>query len=145
MILALDLGTTTGFAWGCDSGTSVSGTWKLTPTRFESSGRRFLKLKENLDALPNKPTAVVYEAVSFGVTTNATQIWGGFMATLQTWCEERNIPYQGVPVGTLKKFWTGRGNAKKPEMIAEAVARGYQPADDNEADAIALLHWKLAQ
>ena len=29
-------------------------------------------------------------------------------------------------------------------MIAAAQARGYAPTDDNEADALALLHWALA-
>jgi len=28
-------------------------------------------------------------------------------------------------------------------MIAAARARGYSPEDDNEADAIAILHWAL--
>ena len=28
-------------------------------------------------------------------------------------------------------------------MIAAVKARGYAPADDNEADALALLHWAI--
>ena len=51
------------------------------------------------------------------------------------------MPYQGVPVGTIKRFATGKGNADKAAMIAAMRARGYLPADDNEADAIALLLW----
>ncbi|MCX8006193.1 MAG: hypothetical protein N2688_14785, partial [Burkholderiaceae bacterium] len=49
--------------------------------------------------------------------------------------------YEGVPVGTIKRFATGRGNADKAAMIAAVRARGFAPADDNEADAIALLLW----
>ena len=30
---------------------------------------------------------------------------------------------QPVGVGQIKKFWTGKGNATKQEMVAEAVAR----------------------
>lgn len=52
--------------------------------------------------------------------------------------------YQGVPVATIKKHATGKGNAGKEEMIAAAKARGHQPTDDNEADALAILHWVLA-
>jgi crossover junction endodeoxyribonuclease RuvC len=38
-----------------------------------------------------------------------------------------------------------RGNAEKAAVI-EAVRRlGFAPADDNEADALALLHWAMAQ
>jgi hypothetical protein len=65
------------------------------------------------------------------------------MASLTSWGELRGTPYEGVPVGTIKRHATGRGNAPKEAMIASARARGYCPADDNEADAIAILHWAL--
>jgi Holliday junction resolvasome RuvABC endonuclease subunit len=48
-----------------------------------------------------------------------------------------------VPVGTIKRFATGKGNADKSEVIAALRARGFEPADDNEADAIAILLWAL--
>ncbi len=67
------------------------------------------------------------------------------MATLTAWCEERSIPYEGVPVGTIKKSWTGNGAAKKDAMIAEARKRGYEVIDDNEADALAILDLKLKE
>jgi Holliday junction resolvasome RuvABC endonuclease subunit len=53
----------------------------------------------------------------------------------------RAVPYQGVPVATIKRFVTGKGNADKAKMVAAIQARGFAPADDNEADAIALLLW----
>ena len=65
------------------------------------------------------------------------------MATLTSWAELRGVPYSGVPVGTIKRQWTGQGNAPKQAMIAAARARGFSPADDNEADALAILHWAL--
>ena len=65
------------------------------------------------------------------------------MATLTAWAELRGVPYQGVPVGTIKIHATGKGNAPKEAMTAAARARGFHPADDNEADAIAILHWAL--
>ena len=55
------------------------------------------------------------------------------------------MPYQGVPVGTIKKHATGQGNAGKAAMVAAMQAKGYPVTDDNEADALALLHWALAQ
>ena len=36
---------------------------------------------------------------------------------------------------------TGKGNADKAAVIAAMRARGFRPADDNEADALALLLW----
>ena len=34
-------------------------------------------------------------------------------------------------------------NADKEAMITAARARGFSPTDDNEADAIAILHWAI--
>jgi hypothetical protein len=65
------------------------------------------------------------------------------MASLTSWAELRGVPYQGVPVGTIKLHATGRGNAPKEAMIAAARSRGFSPVDDNEADAIAILLWAI--
>ena len=54
------------------------------------------------------------------------------------------MPYQGVPVGTIKRFASGKGNAGKDAVIAAMRARGFAPSDDNEADALALLLWAIA-
>ena len=53
------------------------------------------------------------------------------------------MPYQGVPVGTIKRFVANKGNADKQAVIAAMRERGFEPADDNEADAIAILLWAL--
>ena len=54
---------------------------------------------------------------------------------------DSSIAYQGVPVGTIKRYATGKGNADKAAMVAAMRARGFAPADDNEANALALLLW----
>jgi len=64
------------------------------------------------------------------------------MAVLTAWCEENKIAYEGVPVGTIKKFTTGKGNAPKTAMVEAVRSWGYSPCDDNEADAIALFRLK---
>ena len=89
------------------------------------------------------PEAVYFEEVRRHAATDAAHIYGGFLACLTAWCEERSLAYQGVPVGSIKKHATGKGNADKVAMINAARARGYSPADDNEADAIALLLWAI--
>ena len=38
---------------------------------------------------------------------------------------------------------SGKGNADKQAVIAAMRERGFEPADDNEADAIAILLWAL--
>jgi Holliday junction resolvasome RuvABC endonuclease subunit len=142
-ILALDLGTKTGWAI-CAPGGIHSGVWDLKPDRFSGAGMRFVRLQRLLGQLP-KPGRVVFEEVRRHVATDAAHAYGGFMATLTAWCEEQKIPYEGIPVGTIKKFATGKGNADKGMMIAAAMVWGHNPADDNEADALALLHYAMRQ
>jgi crossover junction endodeoxyribonuclease RuvC len=142
MILCIDLGTQMG--WAMDSGTSItSGTLSLASRRFEGGGMRFLRFQKWLDetrGLVDKIDAVYFEEVHRHAGTDAAHIYGGLMATLTAWCEERKIPYQGISVGTIKKHATGKGNAGKPEMIAAAIAKGHKPKDDNEADALAIAY-----
>ncbi|HIJ83048.1 MAG: plasmid and phage replicative helicase / plasmid and phage DNA primase [Magnetococcales bacterium] len=45
----------------------------------------------------------------------------------------------------IKRHATGKGNANKTAMIAAMQAKGYHPGDDNEADALAILHWAITQ
>ena len=46
-------------------------------------------------------------------------------------------------IGLHVCFTTGKGNADKQAMIAAMRERGFEPADDNEADAIAILLWAI--
>lgn len=144
-ILALDLGTTTGFALKPADGVVISGTWSFKPARFEGGGMRYVRFREQLGRMRANSTLgrVYFEEVRRHLGVDAAHAYGGFLAHLTAWCEENAIPYAGVPVGTIKKAFTGKGNASKDEMIAEAVRRGYSPADDNEADAIAILEMHL--
>jgi Holliday junction resolvasome RuvABC endonuclease subunit len=77
------------------------------------------------------------------VGTDAAHVYGGLLAHLTAWCEAQVIPYQGVPVGTIKKHATGKGNADKAAMMAAMHTRGHSPSDDNEADALSLLHYVM--
>ncbi|NQV82598.1 MAG: hypothetical protein HQ494_02150 [Rhodospirillales bacterium] len=145
-VLALDLGTTTGWALRTMDGRIVSGTHDFRPRRFEGGGMRYLRFTDWLVELAMHSHGicrVVFEEVRRHVGTDASHIYGGFLATLTSWCEEHEIPYQGVPVGTIKRHVTGKGNANKAAVIAAVEARGFAPADDNEADAIALLLWVM--
>ena len=89
--------------------------------------------------------ATFFDEVRRHIGTTAAHVYGGFLAHLTAWCEHERVPYRGVPVGTIKLHATGKGNAGKEAVIAAMKAKGHQPADDNEADALAILHWALAQ
>lgn len=145
-ILALDLGTHTGWALQHPDGAITSGTEQFRPQRFEGGGMRFLRFKRWLNELltaTDHINAVFFEEVRRHAGVDAAHAYGGFMGLLTAWCEHHNIPYQGVPVGTIKKHATGKGNAGKDEMVSSVRRRGHDPVDDNEADALALLHWAV--
>ena len=145
-IFALDLGTTAGWALRGSDGNITSGCQAFRPQRFEGGGMRYLRFKRWLTEIKQSAGvvgAVYFEEVRRHASTDAAHAYGGFMATLTAWCEHHQIPYQGVPVGTIKKHATGKGNASKAEMIAAMRQRGHAPADDNEADGLALLYWAI--
>ena len=147
-ILALDLGSCTGWALAQPDGAITSGTVAFKPGRFEGGGMAFVRFKGWLDEVltyAGPLEAVHFEEVRSHAGTTAAHAYGGFLAHLTAWCEKREIPYQGVPVGTIKRFATGKGNANKQAVIQAMKDRGYSPADDNEADALAILHWALDQ
>ena len=146
IILALDLGTITGWALQGRSGLITSGTEIFKPSRFEGGGMRYLRFKhwlEETHQVCGGVQAVYFEEVRRHLGVDAAHAYGGFLAHLTAWCEHHEIPYQGVPVGTLKQFTTGKGNAPKEAMIKAMQALGHAPTDDNEADALALLHWAI--
>jgi Holliday junction resolvasome RuvABC endonuclease subunit len=139
-LLALDLGTRTGVCVGT-AGHQISAVWDLKPDRFSGGGMRFVRFRQKLEEIraAYPIDRVVFEEVRRHLGTDAAHVYGGLMATLTAWCEEKHIPYEGVPVGEIKKHWTGKGNADKRAMLAECARRGLAVADDNEADAIALF------
>lgn len=146
VILALDLGTMTGWALQAADGLITSGTVSFRPSRYDGGGMRYLRFRSWLDRLAQDAgciTAIHFEEVRRHAGTDAAHVYGGLLATLTAWAETAGIAYQGVPVGTIKRHATGKGNANKDAMMAAARARGFSPADDNEADAIAILLWAL--
>jgi hypothetical protein len=145
-ILALDLGTTTGWALRGFDGLITSGTASFKPGRYDGGGMRYLRFTNwltELDRLSGPIATIWFEEVRRHAGTDAAHVYGGLLASLTSWGELRGIPYAGVPVGTIKRHATGKGNANKDAMIAAAQARGFNPADDNEADAITILHWAI--
>jgi hypothetical protein len=127
-ILALDLGQKTGWAVRNVDGAIASGTAEFKPGRFEGGGMVYLRFRawlQEVDETAGGIGAVYFEEVRFHAGVTAAHA------------------YRGVPVGTIKRHAAGRGNASKEEVIAGVQRLGFDPADDNEADALALLDWAL--
>lgn len=139
-ILALDLGTQTGWALS-QSFETISGSVSFSTNRLAGYGVRFLNFHNWLSEMLEKYAIdlVVFEDVRNHIGVYAARVYGGFLAQLTAICEDLGLDYQGYGVKTIKKFIAGNGSANK-QMVIEAVQnQGFNPIDDNEADAIALL------
>jgi hypothetical protein len=148
VILALDLGQRTGWAVRNRDGAIASGVHEFRPGRFEGGGMIWLRFRawlQEIDQAAGKVGVVVFEEVRRHAGTAASHAYGGYLAHLTAWAEANRIPYQGVPVGTIKRHIAGKGNADKAAVIAAVQALSFDPRDDNEADALALLLWAIAQ
>jgi Holliday junction resolvasome RuvABC endonuclease subunit len=144
-ILALDLGTQTG--WALLQATGItSGSVSFATNRLAGFGVRFLNFRNWLVEMLGKHRIdmVVFEEVHNHAGVYAAHAYGGFVAILASVCETLRLPYRGFGVKTIKKFITGSGNASKQDVINAVRNKGYgpmaedRPLDDNEADAIAL-------
>lgn len=140
-ILSIDLGSHCG--WCIVTGDSAyrsydSGVWHLKGSRFDGAGMRYVRFRERLAEVLPRIERVAFEEVRRLMGVDAGHVYGGLLAVLQEECERRSIPYEGIPVGTIKKTATGKGNADKAKMLAAAHARWPHAAveDDNQADAL---------
>lgn len=146
--LALDIGEATGWALSKYTNMISSGVQHFKSKRFDHYGLKFTLFERWLEDMCyayGDFDLVVFEAVNFHKGVQAAHIYGGFIAILTAWCTKLNIPYYGVPVATIKRSMTGKGNASKQQMLDKAFALGFTPADHNEADALALLLYTQTQ
>lgn len=145
-ILALDLGTNTGFAIRRGDSRVESGTEKFAVKANETPGGRLNRFKRwLLDVKQANPdlARVAYERVVFMGGPNgayAAQLYGAFLGIVQMFCDHHQLELDGYVVATVKKQFTGSGRAQKCDVIDQCKRLGFNPGSDNEADAIAILH-----
>lgn len=143
-ILALDVATETGWAI-LEEGRKLSGVQKFQLNRGESPGMRLLRFRGWLKNFPCLiPHVIVYEQAHHR-GGHATALINKMIGEVEAFAAEVEAEVLPVHSGTLKKFATGKGNAKKPEMIEAARERGWNPEDDNEADAALLLEYAIKE
>ena len=143
--LCLDLGTKTGFCVFLKEAEEIrclkSGTINFSPPKNAPAGRRFLSFKNWLQTILKeyKINAVYYEQVFAHSSIAASHVYGGFLFIMMLVCDEFNINCNGIGVCTIKKNMTGDGHASKQGVIEAVGKHGFNPIDDNEADAIAIM------
>ena len=151
-VLALDLATTTGWAdiahGIIDSGSKSFARKPATKTRTASTpGEPFHLFEVWLNELIRtaKPDIIVYEEVYRWRGASAAHAFGGFRAIFLKTCHCKEIATKGYSPTEIKKFFTGKGTAKKELMIAEAKKRwpDLNLTSDDEVDALAIPHLHL--
>lgn len=153
-ILALDLGTKTGWAVGDESGVRA-GTWALMKPA-EITAQAKIRFDRRLDAriprlherirtlLLDEPFDwIVFEDVLFSSTTLQAHLWASLRATVWLTAHLQRVRVECVNTASLKKFATGHGGATKEMMEAwlNKKCPGMINLDDNAVDAVHLLLW----
>ena len=147
-ILALDLGTRTGWALRWDEGHVASGVEDFSGhRRRESLGLRVLRfrrwLRETLSLA--RPTLVVYERPVFYSAWHHRSVAHNLEGVLLAEIEGRREYVSPLPA-VVKRHATGRGSPTRAQVLEAVRARwGRVVSDLDEADALCLLAWALDQ
>lgn len=149
-VLAIDIGTVTGYAVGDASRVLDSGVLDCTPGKgLRASSEagmidRYVRFQAGLNRLAGKAgfDVVAWEDVKAHSSVQAGHVYGGLVATLMLACNEWNAKPIAVNVKTIKKHATGNGSAMKSVMVKRASSKFNIPiVDDNHADALWLLNY----
>ena len=120
-VLALDLGTATGWALRARDGAITSGTVSFRPAATTAaacatcasapgSTNRHGRRRPRRDLLRRSPRTSQHR--------RGACLWRLARPCSPPGASSTSIPYQGVPVGTIKRYVTGKGNADKAAVIA---------------------------
>jgi Holliday junction resolvasome RuvABC endonuclease subunit len=144
--IGIDPGTKCGWAVLDEDGSKVaSGVFDLSSKRHEGGGMRYVRARTAFLELHMAYGGAIwaYEEVRRHRGTSAAHVYGGIVSQLTALLEERGRPYTAIPVGTIKKTATGKGNASKQAMMNAAERKwGTGNANwstlesDDEADAL---------
>lgn len=168
--LGLDFGLNCGYAYAIKrkDGWYISpdyiGVLDLRTGRYDSGNLVFLRLRRFLDVV--KPSVVFYEDVKFtpdrslssaqalARAATSLELLASLRQTVVLWCEDHSVYCTGIPIGTIKKEATGKGNANKAQVVMACNKRfgtNFDPENletnghDNAADAAFVLACGLTE
>jgi len=142
-ILAIDPANRCGWAYSGTDGKRLYGVWSIIKPGDAQPGDRLRRFHEGLTELvAHFPVEVVaYEDAHYGAKNHDTAAMHaelrGITKMVAAAVGASCVAYKP---STIKKFATGNGHAKKPQMV-EACRRllRIEPEDDNVADALWIL------
>lgn len=151
-ILALDIATTTGWAFGRPGDIPRSGSVRLAPPGSSNGaiGRGMLRFLTDFISV-EKPDQIYYEVpldprhMGAKTTFKTARILLGLPFLVETIAEARGIfRLREAGVQDVRKYFVGtpRPKDKKAAVQTQCRVLGWKPVDDNAADALAL--WAFA-
>jgi len=104
---------------------------------------RLARIRDKLEGMhADEPiTLIGYEESRFLKSADAAHCHGAIVGVILLFARDHNIPVVTVPVATLKKYWTDKGNASKQDMVDAAFSIAGVELTHNAADALAGLYW----
>lgn len=154
-VLCLDLATTTGWACGEAGAPPRYGSFRL-PSTGDDVGRYLVEFMRWLKGLiaAEAPREIVFEApILPRKTTIATlrKLYGLAGAT-EVMAIDAGIPCSEISSGEVRRLFLGQHYPRhagrdeiKRAVINGCRQMGWEPRDDNEADALATLHVVLCK
>lgn len=148
ILLALDLATSTGFSVGNPFEKPVSGTHDL-PKTGKNVGK-FLRHHEAwLDDTINRyrVTHVCFESPILRSQTSLVTLRKcyGLANVTEMVCDEKSLICTEANNSSIKKFVTGKGRCEKRDMLLKCREMGFDPQTFDEADAIGVWLFAVAQ
>ena len=144
MLVALDLATQTGICFGAaDTGEVPTLDHFRLPSTGDDVGRFLAAFEDQINTLIDRaaPTLIVFEApvlprakfnpatkkVEGGVSIITTRKLQGLAGELERIAFRQGIEIAEIQPAQVKQALTGKGNAKKPAMVAACRAFGLEP------------------
>lgn len=142
MILALDLGTKTGVAFGSPGERPRLKTWVMPAGGGADVGPFMSAFEQRLSEFLcfNAVTLFVFEAPYVGPKMLGNMHTARRLIGLPAICEmlahRHAVECAECNILTVKRDFAGHGRAEKSDMIRAAKMRGFEPANEHEADAL---------
>ncbi|NJK36138.1 MAG: crossover junction endodeoxyribonuclease RuvC [Oscillatoriales cyanobacterium SM2_2_1] len=135
-VLALDFGQSMGVAQ------SVAGRISYETVRLDKLNRKRSKFRNYYEWLACRLAEydlLLVEEVRNHAGVLAAHQWGYWYYTACVLCDAMSVEIVTMPVKTIKKSFTGNGNAGKDLILARCKELNYSPDSYDSADALAML------
>ena len=142
IVASIDLGSRIGWSLGpIEAVRPAFGSHQLPATGDDIGllGYRFRDWLRELIGRLGIDGKIVYEApvlVPGNAMVTLRKLYGLGMV-LEMTCRDMSVDCCEIHLMTMKKYWAGKGNATKQDMMGAALAYGFEVQGHDEADALA--------